>query len=92
MGACLIEENSSRTLYMLNHIEYETNSLKEEYLRDLRNDKNTQIPFNYFKNNNPKLKPVNRWRSHAHLLFGNWINQIYQEVPFNLEKIGINKT
>ena len=37
---------------------------------------------------NPNLKPLNRWRSHAHLLFGNWINQIYQEVPFEIEKIG----
>ena len=91
MVACLIEENSNKTLYMLNHIEYETNSLKEEYLRDLKNNENTQIPYNYFEDNNPKFRPINKWRSHAHLLFGNWVNQIYQETPFNIEKIGINK-
>ena len=77
---------------MLNHIEYETNSLKEEYLRDLKNNKNTQIPYNYFEDNNPKFRPINKWRSHAHLLFGNWVNQIYQETPFNIEKVGINKS
>ena len=88
MGACLIEEMHNKTLYMLNHIEYETNSLKDEYQRDLKNNNKIQLPYNYFKDDNPNLKPLNRWRSHAHLLFGNWINQIYQEVPFEIEKIG----
>ena len=46
---------------------------------------------NYFEDNNPKFRPINKWRSHAHLLFGNWVNQIYQETPFNIEKIGKNK-
>ena len=87
MGACLIEENTNKTLYMLNHIEYETNSLKDEYFRDLKTNKKSMMPYNYFEDNNPNFKPVNRWKSHAHLLFGNWINQIYQEVPFNIEKI-----
>ena len=38
-------------------------------------------------NNNPNLKPINKWRSHAHLLFGNWINQIYQESPYDINQI-----
>lgn len=88
MGACLIEEINNKTLYMLNHIEYETNSLKDEYLRDLKNNNKIRLPYNYFKDDNPDLEPLNRWRSHAHLLFGNWINQIYQEVPFDIEKVG----
>ena len=87
MGACLIQEKNNKILYMLNHIEYETNSLKDEYLRDLKMNKNTTIPTNYFKNNNPNLKPINRWRSHAHLLLGNWINQIYQESPYDINQI-----
>ena len=78
-------------LYMLNHIEYETNSLKDEYLRDLKSNKYSKKPLYYFEDNNPDFKPINRWRSHAHLLFGNWINQIYQEVPFDINEIGKNK-
>ena len=91
-GACLIEESKNKILYMLNHIEYETNSLKDEYLRDLKNNSNTPVPYNYFAENNPNFKPINRWRGHAHLLFGNWINQIYQEAPFDKAKIGVYKT
>ena len=41
-----------------------------------------RIPINYFKDNNPEFTPLNRWRSHAHLLYGNWINEIYQNTPF----------
>ena len=91
MGACLIEEKDNDILYMLNHIEYETNSLKDEYLRDLKRNISTKIPSDYFEENDPSLKPTNKWRSHAHLLFGNWINQIYQNTPFDINKIKENK-
>jgi homoserine O-succinyltransferase len=46
------------------------------------------MPHNYFPHNDPSIPPQNRWRSHAHLLFGNWINEIYQTTPYNLEDIG----
>ena len=91
MGVCLLQDPKRNTLFMLNHIEYETDSLREEFLRDQRTNPNCPLPLNYFEKNDPKLKPQNRWRSHAHLLFGNWINQIYQETPFNLESIGGKK-
>jgi homoserine O-succinyltransferase len=45
-------------------------------------------PANYFPDDNPDNKPLNRWRSHAFLLFGNWINQVYQTTPFVIEEIG----
>ena len=47
-----------------------------------------EIPANYFPRNDPGLPPENRWRSHAHLLFGNWINELYQSTPFDLKDIG----
>jgi homoserine O-succinyltransferase/O-acetyltransferase len=46
------------------------------------------MPANYYPENNPKNPPENRWRAHAHLLFGNWINQVYQTTPFDLKNIG----
>ena len=81
------EERCNR-LYMFNHIEYDSHSLSEEYFRDLNADKPIGLPRNYFPKDDPSREPENRWRSHAHLLFGNWINEIYQTTPFEIAKIG----
>ena len=89
VGPCLIEDKEKRFLFLLNHLEYDSNTLNTEYLRDKDAEKNFQVPRNYFPNDDPKLNPINRWRSHAHLLYGNWINEIYQTTPFNIEKIGL---
>jgi homoserine O-succinyltransferase len=87
-GLCLLDDPVHRSLQMFNHIEYDSNSLKDEYVRDLAANKLIATPRNYFPDNDPARQPENRWRSHAHLLFGNWINQIYQTTPFEADKIG----
>ena len=87
-GLCFVADNPHRQLYMFNHIEYDTNSLGEEYHRDVEAGKTINLPANYFPGGNPSSLPENRWRSHAHLLFGNWINEVYQTTPFVLEDIG----
>lgn len=87
-GLCFVADNPHRQLYMFNHIEYDTNSLGEEYRRDVEAGKAINLPANYFPGGNPSATPENRWRSHAHLLFGNWINEVYQSTPFKLEDIG----
>lgn len=87
-GLCLIDDRQHRNLYMFNHIEYDTNSLGDEYFRDLAAGKPIELPANYFPKNDPKNPPENRWRSHAHLLFGNWINEVYQTTPYDLNDIG----
>jgi homoserine O-succinyltransferase len=87
-GLCLIADAPHRSLYMFNHIEYDTNSLADEYFRDITAGKPIELPANYFPKNDPQLPPENRWRSHAHLLFGNWINEVYQTTPFDPSKIG----
>jgi homoserine O-succinyltransferase/O-acetyltransferase len=88
MGLCLINDPVHRSLYMFNHIEYDTQSLAEEYQRDVEAGKDITLPYNYFPADNPKARPENRWRAHAHLLFGNWINEVYQTTPFELKNIG----
>jgi homoserine O-succinyltransferase/O-acetyltransferase len=88
MGLCLINDPDHRALYMFNHIEYDTRSLAEEYERDVAASKDIALPANYYPDNNPKNLPPNRWRAHAHLLFGNWINEVYQTTPFDLQNIG----
>jgi homoserine O-succinyltransferase/O-acetyltransferase len=54
----------------------------------VKSGKPTALPVNYFPGDNPNATPENRWRSHAHLLFGNWINELYQSTPFNIADIG----
>lgn len=88
MGLCLINDPDHRSLYMFNHIEYDTRSLAEEYERDVAANKEIALPANYYPDNNPGNPPLNRWRAHAHLLFGNWINEVYQSTPFDLVNIG----
>lgn len=87
-GPCLISEKDGKRLYIFNHIEYDSSSLKEEYDRDVANGTPIEVPHNYYPEDDPGQDPQNRWRSHAHLLFGNWINQIYQTTEFDLAKIG----
>ena len=87
-GPCLIHEEHGNRLYIFNHIEYDSFSLKEEYDRDIANGTPIEVPHNYYPSDNPEMPPQNRWRSHAHLLFGNWINQVYQTAPYNVRLIG----
>lgn len=90
-GLCLLEDPAHRSLHMFNHIEYDSSSLSDEYFRDLAANRPIATPHNYFPNNDPAHPPENRWRSHAHLLIGNWINQLYQTTPFESVKIGIRE-
>ena len=87
-GLCLLDDPAHRSLHMFNHIEYDSDSLSDEYFRDLATQKPSAIPHNYFPKDDLNRRPENRWRSHAHLLFGNWINQLYQTTPFDLSQLG----
>ena len=87
-GPCLVEDYKHRAIYIFNHFEYDSDTLKQEYERDKSNSLEARIPKNYFTGDNPELAPSNRWRSHAHLLYGNWINEIYQNTPYDINNIG----
>ena len=87
-GPCLVEDYKHRAMYIFNHFEYDSDTLKQEYERDKSTNAEALIPKNYFVENDPKLLPSNRWRSHAHLLYGNWINEIYQNTPYDINNIG----
>ena len=87
-GPCLIEDAGKRALYVFNHFEYDSGTLKEEYDRDVANGTPINVPANYYPDDDPTQPPQNRWRSHAHLLYGNWINEIYQSTPYDLAEIG----
>jgi len=87
-GLCLLDDPAHRSLHMFNHIEYDSHSLSDEYFRDRAAGRPIAPPHDYFPGDDPDRQPLNRWRSHAYLLFGNWINQLYQTTPFDLAEIG----
>lgn len=87
-GLCLLDDPDHHALHMFNHLEYDSTSLADEYFRDRAAGLDVSVPYNYFPGNDPELRPINRWRGHAHLLAGNWINQIYQTTPFDISAIG----
>lgn len=88
VGACLVADPVHRALYIFNHLEYDRGTLKEEYDRDISDGTAINVPINYYPDDDPSLMPENRWRSHGHLLYGNWLNEIYQSTPFRFEDIG----
>ncbi|MGR3698264.1 MAG: homoserine O-acetyltransferase MetA [Roseovarius sp.] len=88
VGPCLVEDTTRRALYIFNHFEYDSDTLKQEYDRDVANGTPINVPCNYYPGDDPARPPQNRWRSHAHLLYGNWVNQIYQTTPFDMNAIG----
>ncbi|UWQ17014.1 homoserine O-succinyltransferase [Jannaschia sp. M317] len=87
-GPCLIEDRAHRALHIFNHFEYDSDTLQKEYERDVANGTPINVPGHYYPGDDPTQVPQNRWRSHAHLLYGNWINQIYQTTHFDMSKIG----
>lgn len=91
-GPCLVEDKPHRALYIFNHFEYDSDTLKHEYDRDVANGTPINVPMNYYPGDDPARPPENRWRSHGHLLYGNWISEIYLTTPYDMNKIGLEST
>ena len=87
-GPCMVDDPAHRAVYLINHLEYDSDTLKQEYDRDVAAGTPINVPSNYYPDDNPANPPLNRWRSHAHLLYGNWINEIYQTTSYDLAAIG----
>ena len=73
------------------HLEYGKETLAQEYFRDLSQGKEIQLPFNYFPEDDPQQEPVLTWRSHANLLYRNWLNYVYQMTPYDLQELSAYK-
>lgn len=87
-GAYIIASKDKKQIFVTGHSEYDKETLKLEYERDLNNGKNPAIPVNYFENDDPTKEPIVCWRSHANLLFYNWLNYyVYQTTPYDINEI-----
>jgi homoserine O-succinyltransferase len=91
-GLCLMEDRPHKAVYMFNHLEYDVDTLKAEYERDVSAGHDIELPRNYFPGDDPAMPPINQWRSFAHLLFWNWIYEMYENTPFDISKIGDGAT
>ena len=86
-GVCLVNEPAKRRAFMFNHLEYDAETLRREYVRDSAINPATPVPYGYFPHDDPALEPRMTWRAHRALLFSNWINMIYQGTPFDLSTL-----
>ncbi|MCY6483076.1 homoserine O-succinyltransferase [Clostridium aestuarii] len=82
-GVYIAASKDGRQIFVMGHCEYDKDTLKWEYDRDVALGEKIKLPKNYFKNDNPKDKPIVKWKGHANLLFSNWLNYyVYQETPY----------
>lgn len=88
-GLYAMSTQYGRQLFITGHSEYDAETLNLEYVRDKTAGKPIHVPYNYFPNDDDTQPPVVRWRSHANLLFSNWLNYIvYQTVPYDVMAVG----
>jgi len=84
-GVYMVISNNGKQLFITGHPEYSGGTLNREYKRDFQKGLPIELPVNYYRGNDPSNEPVLSWRSHANLLFLNWLNYyVYQETPYNL--------
>lgn len=87
IGPTIIKTKDNRAIFMTGHLEYDSETLKTEYFRDIDKGLEINIPVNYFPFDDPSKEPYSSWRSTAHLFYSNWLNYyVYQETPFNFVK------
>ena len=89
--AYLFASKDKRIAFVTGHPEYDAQTLAQEYFRDLSQGKEIQLPFNYFPEDDPQQEPVLTWRSHANLLYRNWLNYVYQMTPYDLQELSAYK-
>ena len=87
-GVYAVATEGGKQIFITGHSEYDACTLKNEYLRDLGEGKPIEIPKNYFPEDDPTREPLVTWRSHANLLYSNWLNYfVYQTTPYDITEI-----
>ena len=87
-GVYVISTDKGRQIFVTGHSEYDADTLKNEYMRDKNAGLDIDVPENYFPGNDDSMPPIVSWRSHANLLYSNWLNYfVYQATPYDIEEI-----
>ena len=87
-GVYIVFTKGGRRIFVTGHSEYDATTLRDEYYRDLEKGINPSVPKHYFPNDDPTKRPIESWRSHAYLLYSNWLNYfVYQITPYDIDSI-----
>ena len=87
-GIHIISDMDCRNFYNTGHGEYDRNTLKNEYFRDLNKGLPIQKPYNYFSEDDPEREPIMNWKSAGNLIYSNWLNYfVYQKTPYDLNNL-----
>ena len=86
-GPALVATEDFHEIYVTGHFEYGRDTLADEYWRDFHKGLPIRLPENYFPDDDPEKQPIFTWRSHANLLYRNWLNWVYQMTPYDLDEI-----
>ena len=82
-GVFLVIDEDGKQIFVMGHPEYDRMTLDKEYKRDLSKGMDIEIPYNYYRDNNPENIPLLTWRSHANALYTNWLDYyVYQNTPY----------
>ncbi|MEF1216830.1 homoserine O-succinyltransferase, partial [Photobacterium damselae] len=85
-GVYMAATPDKRNVFVTGHPEYEVDTLHNEYVRDIEQGLEPNLPLNYYPEDDPRNPPRASWRSHGHLLFSNWLNYcVYQQTPYDLD-------
>lgn len=88
-GLYIVKSTDSRRFFVFGHPEYDRDTLKLEYERDVAAGIDPQVPVNYFPGDDPAREPLNMWRAQAQLLYTNWLNYyVYQTTPYDIRRAG----
>ena len=91
-GIYAIATEGGKQIFITGHSEYDADTLKNEYMRDVNLGLPISVPENYFPDNDPTKDPIVTWRSHANLLYSNWLNYfVYQTTPYDINEIKLNE-
>jgi homoserine O-succinyltransferase/O-acetyltransferase len=86
-GVHMLATKDNRRIFVQGHAEYDRETLKLEYDRDVKKGVPINVPANYFEHDDPSKNVIVKWRGHANLFFANWLNYVYQETPYDLNRL-----
>ncbi len=88
-GVYIVADDDGSQIFVMGHSEYDSDTLKNEYFRDVEKGLDIEIPKHYFKNDDPSQGPLSLWKAHSSLLYTNWLNYyVYQKTPYDINEIG----
>lgn len=89
VGLYIVKSTDSRRFFVFGHPEYDADTLRQEYERDVKRGLDPEVPRNYFPDDDPAREPLNTWRAQAQLIYTNWLNyHVYQTTPYDIRRAG----